>query len=155
MGEEIRALLLHSWRDPLRTLRQALDSQGVKTLQARNCAEATRLLQDSDPPPLLFTDTHLPDGNWADAIRIARKAPEPVSVIVVSRVVDVPLYVEALQSGAFDFISPPFEQAELAHVVRCAAANVEARRREKSKADEAATASFASAQRPLFLSSQD
>ena len=111
MGEQVRALLLHDRRDPLRTLRRALDSQGVKTLPACNCAEALRLLQISDPPQLVFTDTQLPDGNWADAIRIARKATEPVNVIVVSPVVDVPLYVEAVQAGAFDFISPPFEEA--------------------------------------------
>jgi DNA-binding NtrC family response regulator len=155
MGEETRALLLHSRRDPLRTLRHALDSQGVKTLQARTCAEAARLLKDPESPHLLFTDTQLPDGNWADAIRIARKAANPVNVIVVSRVVDVRLYVETLQSGAFDFISPPFEEAELAHVVRCAAGNTEIRRHEKSKAEEAATATLASAQRPLFLSQTD
>jgi DNA-binding NtrC family response regulator len=152
MGEEIRALLLFSRRDPLRTLRHALDSQGVRTVQARNCAEAARLLRDSEPPHLLFTDTQLPDGNWADAIRIAQKAADPVNVLVVSRVVDVPLYIEALQSGAFDFISPPFEEVELTHVVRCAAANVETRRHEKLKREKAATASVASAQRPLILS---
>jgi DNA-binding NtrC family response regulator len=152
MGEEIRALLLHSRREPVCTLRHALDGQGVKTLQARNCAEAARLLQDSEPPHLLFTDTQLPDGNWADAIRIARKAAEPINVIVVSRVVDVALYVETLQSGAFDFIAPPFEGPELAHVVRCAAGNTETRRHQKSRAKEAAAASIASAQRPLFLS---
>jgi DNA-binding NtrC family response regulator len=155
MGEEIRALLLHSRRDPLRTLRQALDDQGVTTQQVRKCAEAERLLREPGAPPLLFTDTQLPDGNWTDAIRIARKAAEPVNVIVVSPAVDVPLYIEALQSGAFDFIAPPFEQAELAHVVRCAVGNTAARRHEKSKAEETATATFASAQRPLFLSSPD
>ena len=155
MGEQVRALLLHDRRDPLRTLRRALDSQGVKTLPACNCAEALRLLQISDPPQLVFTDTQLPDGNWADAIRIARKATEPVNVIVVSPVVDVPLYVEAVQAGAFDFISPPFEEAELAHVVRCAAGNIEIRRHEKSRAEEAAAAALVSAQRPLFLSTTD
>jgi DNA-binding NtrC family response regulator len=151
VGEEIKAILLHNRRDALCTLRPALESQGVKTLPARNCAEAMRLLQNSDPPPLLFTDTQLPDGNWADAIRIAQKSAEPVNVIVVSRVVDVRLYVEAVHAGAFDFISPPFEPTELAHVVRCAVANVEARRHQKLKAEEAATATFAAGQGPLFL----
>ena len=152
MPEETKALLLHSRRDPLRALRQALERQGVTTVQARNCAEATHLLQGLEPPHLVFTDTQLPDGNWADAIRLARKAAAPVNVIVVSRLVDVRLYVEALEAGAFDFIAPPFEDSELAHIVRCAAANAEARRHEKSKAEEAATASFAAAQRRLSLS---
>lgn len=152
MGEEIRALLLYSLRHPLAALRQALQGQGIKTVQARNCAEATCLLQKPGPPHLLFTDTQLPDGNWADAIRIAQKAADPVNVIVVSRLVDVRFYIEALQSGAFDFIAPPFEDSELAHVVRCAAGNVEARRHTKSKAEELTTPAFASAQKPLFRS---
>jgi DNA-binding NtrC family response regulator len=155
MGEEIRALLLYDRRDPLRALREALQGQGVKTTQARNCAEAARLLQASHPPHLLFTDTQLPDGNWSDAIRLARKAAEPVNVIVVSRAVDVPLYVETLQSGAFDFIAPPFEKAELAHVIRCAAGNTEVRRSEKSRDEEAAAAALTSEQRPLLFSSPD
>jgi DNA-binding NtrC family response regulator len=151
MGEEIRVLLLHSRRQPLATLRPALEGHGIKTVHARNCAEVTRLLQESEPPQLLFTDTQLPDGNWADAIRIAQQAAEPVNVIVVSRLVDVQFYIEVLQSGAFDFIAPPFADSELAHVVRCAVGNVEARRHAKSKAEQAVTASLASAQRPLFL----
>lgn len=154
MPEETRALMLHSRRDPLRTLTQALERQGVKTVQACNCAEASRLLQGFEPPELLFTDTKLPDGNWADAIRLAQKAAAPVNVIVVSRLVDVRLYVEALEAGAFDFIAPPFEDSELAHVVRCAAGNAEARRQAKLGTKKGQAETFAPTQKPVFLSSK-
>jgi FixJ family two-component response regulator len=49
-------------------------------------------------------------------------------VIVVARVVDTRFYVEAIEAGAFDFIVPPFNAADLAYVVRCAVDNVLARR---------------------------
>jgi len=127
-------LLLHHQSGPLRALRQALHTLAVRTREAQTCEEASRLLAESDPPELLFTDTQLPDGNWADVVCLAEKGSAPVNVIVVSRLVDVRLYIEALQAGAFDFIAPPFEPSELAHVVRCAAGNIASRRKTAARA---------------------
>lgn len=129
MNEIISSVLL--FREPsshLRALHQSLRAQGVETREAQTCQEAARLLAGAEPPELVFTDTQLPDGNWADVVRLAEASPAPVNVIVVSRVVDIPFYVETLQSGAFDFIAPPFEPADLAHIVRVAAGNVASRR---------------------------
>jgi FixJ family two-component response regulator len=72
---------------------------------------------------LIFTDSQLPDGTWADVVRLAGNARTPTSVIVVSRLVDVRFYLDALENGAFDFIAPPFEPMELAHIVQCGVAN--------------------------------
>ena len=43
---------------------------------------------------------------------------------MVSRLVDVSLYVDTMEGGAFDFIVPPLSANELAHVVKCAVENV-------------------------------
>ncbi len=59
---------------------------------------------------------------------MSEDATLPVNVIVVSRLADVRLYVDALQNGAFDFISPPFEARELSYVLRTASANAHLRR---------------------------
>ncbi len=76
---------------------------------------------------------------------LGARAPQAVRVIVVARVVNTRLYVEALEAGAFDFIVPPFEVPALEHVVTCAADRV--------LADRAATAQQAEApQRSLFPS---
>lgn len=129
MEERISVLLLQNQPDPLRALNQALRVQSVKTTEARTCQEALQLLGGPNPPELVFTDTDLPDGSWADVVRWAEKAASPVNVIVVLRFADVRFYVGAIENGAFDVIVPPFEPSELAHVVRCAAGNVAARRR--------------------------
>jgi FixJ family two-component response regulator len=42
--------------------------------------------------------------------------------------VDTRFYVEAIQTGAFDFLAPPFVATDLAYVVRSALDNVVARR---------------------------
>jgi DNA-binding NtrC family response regulator len=136
MKTEISALLLRSRSDPLHTLELALQGLSVKTSQASSCSEAQRTLEGSDPPELIFTDTQLLDGTWVDVLRLAERAATPVNVIVVSRLVDVRFYIEVVETGAFDYIAPPFEPSGLAHVVCCAAGNVLRRRSAQAQAEQ-------------------
>ncbi len=128
MGEKISALLVHSEDEPLKTLKAALENQSIEISRATDCREALCFLEGSNPPQLVFTDTMLPDGNWADILFLASNAPRPPSVIVVSRFVDIKAYIDAIECGAFDYIVPPFASLGLAHVVRCAAWNASIRR---------------------------
>jgi FixJ family two-component response regulator len=57
-------------------------------------------------------------------VNLAARAPAPVNVIVVSEVVDIALYLEVIQLGAFDFIVPPMSSPDFAHVVWSAVDNV-------------------------------
>ena len=121
MLETITALLVSDGSEPFEKLELVLDSQGIKTYWARDRAEARLQLERRESPQMIFTDTTLPDGTWADVVRVA--APHWVPVILVSRLVDLDLYVQSLDHGAFDFIVPPFVSSDLAHVVKCAAWN--------------------------------
>ncbi len=129
MKEAASVLFVHHESEPFGALEKALEGQSVKVCHASNCREASRLLQDSNPPHIMFTDTTLPDGTWADVIGLA-----PVNVIVVARLVDIRLYVDVIEHGAFDFLVPPFVPSDLAHVVRCALENVVSRRHGKAHA---------------------
>jgi DNA-binding NtrC family response regulator len=136
MADNISAIvLLHGPSGLWQSLKHVLRGQTVRTHQARTCRELAQLLSGPDQPALIFTEAELADGNWQDVVRLAEAASRPVNVIVVSRQVDIRLYVEALQSGAFDFITPPFEPPEVAHVLRCAVGNVAARRNVTVRAD--------------------
>ncbi len=128
MKESTSALLVHQNSDTLRLLKAALEHQGLRVTQAESCAQARRMLGGLNPAPLVFTDTQMPDGTWADLLAVAEKAARHVNVIVVSRVVDTRFYVEAIEAGAFDFIAPPFTATDLAYVVRSAVDNVITRR---------------------------
>jgi DNA-binding NtrC family response regulator len=128
MTERITALLVHQNSETLAALKSALERQGMRILQAESRAAAKRVLSGLNPAPLVFTDTQLPDGTWADILAMAEKAKRPVNVIVVARLVNTRFYVEAIETGAFDFIAPPFNATDLAYVVRTAVDNVVARR---------------------------
>jgi two-component system response regulator PilR (NtrC family) len=128
MTMKITVLLVHHNSDTLSTLKAVLERQGMQVIEAESRAQAQRILSGVNPATLVFTDAQLPDGTWADILAIAEKAALPVNVIVVARVVNTRFYVETIEAGAFDFVAPPFNATELAHVVRCASDNVIAQR---------------------------
>ena len=128
LNESIQALLVQTRPNPSDPLRLALEEQLIEPCTAHNCFEAALSLCSPCPPHLVFTDTQLPDGDWEDVLSFAARANAPVNVIVVSPHVDVALYIQTMERGAFDFIVTPPSTPELLHVVRVAAANVSARR---------------------------
>jgi DNA-binding NtrC family response regulator len=128
MVEMISALLVYDREDTFDTLKHILESQCITTKVARSCGEALFTIWGKQPPHLVFTDVQLTDGNWSDVISLAARCRLPVNVIVVSRQVDVRFYVEAIERGAFDFMTPPFEVSDATHVIRSAAQNALSRR---------------------------
>src|SRR5271157_2613401 len=124
MREEISAVLLHQAAESQRLLKQALEGRSIKVNWLQNYREASPLLREADPPHLVFTEALLPDGNWSDVVKLALEALKPVKVIVVSRLVDLRLYLDTMVGGAFDFIVPPMTGDELAHVLACAVDSV-------------------------------
>ena len=112
--EELWVLVVYHEEEPLRALEQILASQGMRTRHVQSCAEAGAALRESQPPAVVLTDILHPDGTWADVVRAAGDAP----LIVASRFVDVRLYLDAVEGGAYDFVVPPLTAEDLAHVVR-------------------------------------
>ena len=128
MSEMPLALLVtnrSAWGSGLRAL---LESRGFAVYTALGCSEGALLFESPQPPHLVFTDSQLPDGTWADVLAAMRQSELPVNAVVVSPYVDVSLYLQVLEQGAFDFVVPPFRLEEIDHVIRNAMASVEFRR---------------------------
>jgi two-component system response regulator PilR (NtrC family) len=132
MQERITALLVHDRPEPMGFIRRALECQFIETQSVRTCHEAHQTLWGRQPPHLVLADARLPDGSWEDVVLLAAKAPAPVNVIVVSEVVDIAFYLEAIQRGAFDFIVPPMSLQDFTYVVRSAVDNAVRRRESQS-----------------------
>jgi DNA-binding NtrC family response regulator len=122
MSSWIHALLIHGEPKPMADLKLVLEALGIKTSQARRCAEAEAAIDLADPPALIFTDPVLTDGTWIDVAALTERFHPAVPLIVVSRFVDLRLYLDVLERGAADFIVPPFRNIDVAHVIKGALA---------------------------------
>ena len=118
LADRLWTLLVYDEEEPLRAVEQTLLDQRMSTLRVRNCSEAMAVLRDAHPPALVLTDTSLPDGGWADVLQATRACASYTPLIVVSRLLDLRLYLDVVESGACDFVVPPLASADLAYVVR-------------------------------------
>lgn len=120
MAEQINALLVHAKGETHNDLASSLRSLSIKVIHAQTCREASMLLKRDGAVDLVFAGTNLKDGGWVDVLELAQQEKGYMPVIVVSRMVDVGLYLDAIGQGAFDFVTPPFLTSDMAHVVRSA-----------------------------------
>jgi DNA-binding NtrC family response regulator len=133
MSAKVTALLVFHQTKPFNEIKAALRKIAVPTERAQTLAEAKLALSEANPPLLAFTESELPDGKWSEIVSFSEKASSRVNVIVVGQTINANLYASAVEVGAFDYIAPPFEGLDLAHVVRCAADNAWARRQTAKK----------------------
>jgi DNA-binding NtrC family response regulator len=117
-ANNVWALLVYDEEQPVRAVAQILRDQALSTRRVRNCSEATAALRDSDRPALVVTDASLPDGDWADVLKATGSGTYFPPLIVVSRLADIRLYLDVMESGAYDFVVPPLASADLAYIVR-------------------------------------
>ena len=128
MKPKITALLIHHRNDRFYTLQLVLEALSIKVIRARSTKEAEEQLCGMPCPQLVLSDTVLPDGNWMDVLDVAAKAAEPVNVIIVSATADTRLYLDAIDQGAFDFMTDSFTVPQIVHILKCAIDNVVRRR---------------------------
>lgn len=120
MAEQINALFVHAHDETFHDLARVLRSLNIEVHHARNCREASLLFKGRAEVDMIFSGVALPDGNWADVLQLAQQARRFLPVIVVSRMTDVELYLDALEKGAFDVVTPPFLASDVAHIIRSA-----------------------------------
>lgn len=114
-----QALVIDDEPDILELLTMTLSGMSIDCVTAENLAQANQALKQHKFD-LCFTDMRLPDGNGLDFVKtIQQQCPElPVAVITAHG--NVEHAVEALKSGAFDFVSKPLKLRMLRDLVAAA-----------------------------------
>lgn len=84
------------------------------------CLAQARDQIDHDVIPVVICDAALPDGGWESFFRYTERLSPRPNFVVSSRLADERLWSEALNLGAYDVLSTPFDRREVAHVIRCA-----------------------------------
>jgi two-component system KDP operon response regulator KdpE len=110
-GTTTKVLVIEDDRLIRRLLRATLPLRGFTVTEAETGAAGLDLLQRS-PPDLIILDLGLPDCNGLDLLRQIR-SNSTVPIVVLSFTGAVSTKVEALESGASDYVTKPFNGDEL------------------------------------------
>jgi len=111
-----RILFVSGRRDDARQITQMLHALPVAVDHAGSLQHARAQLLQEDYEVLL-TEAALPDGNWHDALHLARECPNDLEVIVTDPHADARLWAEALNVGAYDLIAQPFYEPEVRRIL--------------------------------------
>jgi two-component system response regulator FixJ len=96
-----------------------LDSAGL-TARAHDSAVSFLAATDIDPSGIVLTDVRMPDITGLELVRRMRALGMAQPVIVMTGHGDVSLAVEAMRSGACDFLEKPFEDEALLRSIHAA-----------------------------------
>jgi DNA-binding NtrC family response regulator len=97
-------------------LEQMLARTGYTVEMANDGSEALKRLE-SCQPDLILLDYMMPDVSGMDVLKELRKRQDDTPVIMITAYGTVERAVEAMQEGAYDFITRPFKPEHIALVV--------------------------------------
>lgn len=102
-----RILIIDDEQNMRRILTLILQEAGHDVVDAAGVRSALATLA-TDQFDLVISDKKMPDGDGFDVLRYCRENAPSLPVVILTAVATVELAVEAMQAGAFDFISKPF-----------------------------------------------
>lgn len=111
------SVLIVDDEDMVRTaLEQWLRLSGFETSTATNASEALLAIDDHHPHVVL-TDVRMPGLSGMDLLRSIAERGLPTEVILITGHGDVPMAVEAMRAGAFEFLQKPYVPDQLVHSI--------------------------------------
>ncbi len=119
MPETSRALIIDDEADIRELLDITLSRMGLDVVTVGDCASARSALSD-ETFDLCFTDMRLPDGSGLDIVRHIASHHTGLPTAVITAHGNTQDAVEALKSGAFDFVSKPVDLNVLRSLVNSA-----------------------------------
>ena len=108
-----RALIIDDEADIRELLGMTLEGMDITPVAASTLEEARKALADNNDFRLCLTDMRLPDGDGMDFVGWMQREHPQIPVAMITAHGNVELAVQALKSGAFDFVTKPLELGKL------------------------------------------
>jgi len=102
--------------DTVELLRKLLEKENYTVTVALNGEQGIKEVYDNDPDIVLM-DIRLPDMDGNEALSIIKEADPDRIVIMITAYADLDNAINALKSGADDYIKKPFDNRYLIHTV--------------------------------------
>lgn len=119
VSRDERIMVVDDAPDTLEVVQRNLVSAGYKVFTAPGVAEALRLLEKITVD-LVITDFKMPGISGLDLVRHIRENLPNTEVIMITGYASVTGAVEAVKSGADEYLAKPFTETELINAVKMA-----------------------------------
>ncbi|MBX2859526.1 MAG: sigma-54-dependent Fis family transcriptional regulator, partial [Cellvibrionaceae bacterium] len=118
--EPTQIILVDDEAQVRQSLSQALEIKGYQVL-ALDSAEAAIAKITRELNGVVISDYHMPGKNGIELLRQINAMDAEIPVIILTGHADVEVAVEAMRSGAYDFLEKPFSMQRLSEKVARAA----------------------------------
>jgi CheY-like chemotaxis protein len=121
----LKALLVEDHLSMRKAITKVLSSLNMEIVEACNGVEAIQTL-DRERVDIVFTDLVMPEMDGFELCEEIRRRPDirDLPIVVISTHRDAPYVLQALQSGADDYLTKPFTAALAERVVKRILSNV-------------------------------
>ncbi len=133
MSERTRILVVDDQRTTLEVLERNLGSEGYTVFTAAAVWQALQLLETT-AVDLVITDLKMPGSSGLELVRHVRENLPDTEVVMITGYPSIEGAVEAVRSGAEDYLTKPFTDDELFAAVRRALEKLHARRHAQTSA---------------------
>src|SRR5690349_16760257 len=126
MSDKAKILLVDDEPGMLRYIKTILEVEDHQVSTASTGEEAIEAVQKGMNPDLVLLDLLMPGIDGLETLENLRKLRPGVKVVMLSCVSDTKKVVQAIRLGAADYITKPFQKAELDNVIdQCLGTNQE------------------------------
>jgi DNA-binding NtrC family response regulator len=122
MKSKFRILIVEDRSSLLRTFTENLEGAGFKVLTAADGFEGKKAVDAGGYDAALF-DFKMAGMNGLELLKLSKELYPSIPVILITAYGSVESAVEAMKSGAYDFITKPVEMEHLIHIVTNALEN--------------------------------
>ena len=134
MNKNHSLLVVDDERNMRESLKTVLQTRGYQVATVESAEDGLKAVKESDFF-MVITDARLEGMSGYDFLRETHERWPDLPVLMITAYATPKLAVEAIQTGAIDYLSKPFEPEELLHSVnRCAERHELIRQNEKLKA---------------------
>ena len=107
-----RVLIVEDDRDGCRSVKEAIEDAGYEAVVAMRGEEGVRVFRE-EPTDAVLTDLVLPDIDGMEVMALIRKIDSQVPVMIMTAYGSASSAVQALKSGAYDYITKPLDLDDL------------------------------------------
>ena len=120
MSEQERVLVVDDEPSIRKYLQTLLEVDGYRVTTVGSGPEALEQIQEGERPTFIILDVLMQEMNGLETLRRMMQVDRSLNVIMLSCTNEVTTVVEAIRLGAQDYLTKPFEKAELdAALLKC------------------------------------